>query len=239
MSTPLAKYQSTTAFSTLDACQAVDTQCKCPTLRTCWMYNTTTSPCCVQGNPKDPLFAGFNTPLLITKDQNTCVNQATKCAKWRFNGKDVPCCIQRSQEQWNARGYSSSGVQVFDTKAECDAAASTSCTFSALLHPPTTLNDYYGTILENQYTTGCEALRAPTNGIWWGSNPTSCSSDASPVDCGFGNCGYNYCNAWVPNNPFFFTQQVRCLPSSETCCNPSQKQVFSNQGTQNATAKCE
>ena len=221
------------------ACQQADAQCACPTLRTCWMYNNTNVPCCIQGNPKDPQFVGdpSRTPVLITQDQNACITAAKDCSRWQFNKSDVPCCIQRSYNQWSTAQYDPP-LQTFDNKADCDAAAASAntCNLGALLAVNNS-KDYYGLILESQYVSGCSALN--NQGGW--ASSTNCASDASPNDCYSGNCGVNYCGPWSASTlPYVYTQAVRCLPPAEQCpaCPSGQQWVVSNPGTKNVTSGC-
>jgi hypothetical protein len=231
---PLSSNKSN-VYPSLQDCQQADALCTCPTLNTCWMYNSSNVPCCIQGNPTNTVFAN-DKPALVTKDQNACVAAAVNCSTWRFNTVDVPCCVQRTPAQWTSSGYSTSGLQSFETKAECDAAA-TGCNLQSLLLPPTGALDYYGLIMESRYTSGCEPLR--TAGVWGTS--LSCSSDPSPTDCYSGNCGINYCAPWIVKGgaPYQFTQQVRCLPLEEQCCTGSAKQVVTNAGLPNVSSSCQ
>ncbi len=227
-------------YPSLDACQETDTQCNCPTLRTCWMYNDTNVPCCVQGNPSDAIFEN-NTAKLITKDQNACNAAAKGCSSWSFNTQDVPCCVQRSMNQWSSAGYSTTGLQTFGSKADCQAAANLAgtCSMNSILHPPTNLKDYYGLILESQYTSGCEPLR--TAGLWGNSSNVNngCTQDPSPSACLSGNCDNNYCGPWMATiNPYEFSQAVRCLPLAENCCTGSQSQVITDNGKPTVSATC-
>ena len=218
-------------FSSLEACQLTDQNCACPTLNTCWMYNNSNVLCCIQGNPTNPVFAN-DKPAFITKDENACIAAAVNCSNWRFNTVDVPCCIQRSTSQWNTAGYSLTGLQSFNTKAECDAAAQ--CSFNTLLKPPPNVNNYYNLILESQFTSGCEPLR--TNGVW--GNSTTCDSDPNPTACLAGNCSQNYCSPWTSASPYLFTQNVKCLASPE-CCPVGKSPVITNPGQPNVTWSCQ
>jgi hypothetical protein len=225
-------------FQSLQACQAADAVCACPTNNSCWMFNNTNVPCCIQGNPTDPRFAVAK-PVVVTQDYNTCQAQAVNCSQWRFNTVDVPCCIQRSPAQWLQSNYSNTGLQSFNTKADCDAAAATAgtCNFQNLLTPPSNVGNYYDVILESKFTSGCNMLR--TAGPWGSSS--SCDSDPDPMACYAGNCTKNYCAPWqAGSNAFTFNQQVRCLPSETTCCTSSgKKQVITNPGQPNVTSTCQ
>jgi hypothetical protein len=225
-------------YPSLQACQLVDTKCTCPTLRTCWMYNTSNVPCCIQGNPADSQFS--NNAAIVFKDPNLCQNAANDCSQWRFNTNgDVPCCIQRSTTQWTNAGYSTIGLQKFDNQQDCVQKAASTCNFSALLSPPTSLKDYYGLILESKFTSGCDSLRNAGLGPW-GSSTSSCPNDPSPHDCYAGNCGVNYCTSWSSDSPYSFNQVVRCLPPAEQCSCPSGKTwQVSNPGQSNVTSQCQ
>ena len=235
LTVPLAQY-NTNIFPDEVTCKAADTQCTCPTLRTCWMYNKTNVPCCVQGNPKDPQFK--NDAAIIFQSSSACYNAARDCSQWRYNDDDVPCCVQRSMNEWAAAGYSPA-VQSFESKSDCDNVTS-KCTLQTLLQPPTDLKDYYGLVLENRYTQGCEQLR--TRGPWGSSSPVaSCSGDASLTDCYSGNCGVNYCSSWLSgSSPYVFNQTVRCLPPAAACasCPSGQQWTVCNQGQPNVTSGC-
>lgn len=241
-------------YSSLTACQTVDTKCICPTNNLCWMFNGSTVPCCIQGNPSDPRFAppnSPNSPLIITQSQQECVNKALDCAQWRFNTVDVPCCVQRTPQQWSNAGYSTTGLQLFDSKSDCDAAAAKAgtgtCTFQNLVTPLTTSADYYGLILENQYTgTTCEPLRTAK---YWGSRHDypnlieSCAADVNRIACLSANCLVNNCSLWQQGNntsPYVFTQNVRCLPPAEQCppCPSGQTLTPVNPGQPTVTLQC-
>ena len=227
-------------YSSLQLCQQVgDPKCSCPTNNQCWMYNTTTVPCCIQGNPS---WSNFQyDPAIVFLDKTSCVNAATKCSRWSFRSPDIPCCVQRSHDQWSDAGYSTNNLQSFDSQADCQAAASQAgtCTFQALLNPPTNLQDYYGLILESQYTSGCEPLRTAGN---WGNSSSwnnGCAQDPNPTACYSGNCDNNYCGAWYAptQTSYQFNQNVRCLPPREMCCG-SGEQVVTNSGKPSVSASC-
>ena len=227
-------------YSSLQLCQQVgDPKCSCPTNNQCWMYNTTTVPCCIQGNPS---WSSFQyDPAIVFLDKTSCVNAATKCSRWSFRSPDIPCCVQRSHDQWSDAGYSTDNLQLFDSQADCQAAASQAgtCTFQALLSPPTNLQDYYGLILESQYTSGCEPLRTAGN---WGNSSSwnnGCAKDPNPTACYSGNCDNNYCGAWYAptQTSYQFNQNVRCLPPRDMCCG-SGEQVVTNSGKPSVSASC-
>lgn len=225
-------------FPSLESCQQVDSSCNCPTLNTCWMYNNLNVPCCIQGNPTNPVFA-INKPVLVTKSQNDCVTAAVNCSQWRFNTEDVPCCVQRSMSEWSTLGFSTTGLQSFNDQASCNTAArQANCNFKALLTPPSnssSTSPYYGLILESQYTANCDFLRHRA----WGTS-ADCSTDPNPTACLTGNCTQNYCSTWLPSvsNSYLFTQDVRCLPSSQ-CCSEGKKQVITDPGQPDVKASCQ
>lgn len=220
-------------FSSQLLCQQDDKTCVCPANKLCWMYNAT-NPCCVQGNPLDPPFSASSPPLYTTQSQTECESQAINCSQWRFNTVDVPCCIQRSPLQWSTAGYSNVGLQMFNTKTACDAAAASQCNFQTLLNAPVNVNDYYGLILESKFTEGCETLRAAGT---YGSS-ANCDLDANKLACQYGNCTQNYCGPWAPSstNPYAFNQDVLCLPSPEQC--GADKLCVSNPGQPTVSSSC-
>jgi hypothetical protein len=237
-------------YDNMDDCEAVDTVCHCPTLQTCWMFNDTIFPCCVQTNPTDPRFTAASPPIIVTKDKVACDTAANEqnCPTWRFNTVDVPCCIQRSSAQWNNENYDTSTMLSYADKKTCDeAAALKNCSYRGLFVPyaNAATTNYYGAILENRFTSGCESLRS--NGIWASSStpiPDStlspCTNDQSPYDCYSGNCGVNYCAPWSSyvDKPFNFQQNVTCLPLEKTCCSSTETMSVTNAGLPSVSAKC-
>lgn len=235
-----AQAQSTLSpFLSLQACQAADAVCSCPFNTQCWMFNNSNVPCCIQGNPLDTAFT-LSKPVLITQDKAQCEAQAVNCSQWRFNTVDVPCCVQRSPAQWLQANYSNTGLQSFNTKSDCDAAAAAAgtCTFQSLLTPSTQNKDYYKLILESQYTSGCDLLRTA---LPWGDS-FDCTDDPNPPACYAANCNQNYCERpWMAStsNPYMFTQQVRCLPTATQCCPVGKTRVINNPQQSNVFSSCE
>jgi len=233
-----AKQPNYNNYATMAACQAADAVCTCPFNDQCWMFNNTRTQCCYQGNPTDPIFA-FDKPVLITQNKSECEAQAVNCNSWRFNTQDVPCCIQRTPAQWLQAGYSNTGLQSFNTKADCDAAAATAgtCNFQSLLNPSTQNKDYYKLILESKYTSGCDLLRT---GPYWG-NALDCTDDPNPEACYAANCNQNYCTPWIAStsNPYMFTEQVRCLPTATQCCAVGTTRIINNHGESNVFSSCQ
>ena len=241
LTVPLSQVSNSSGgYTSLSVCQQADTKCACPTLTTCWMYNKSNVPCCIQGNPSDSRFA--NDPAIVFQAPSDCISAAKDCSRWSFNTVDVPCCIQRSANQWSSAGYSMAGYESYDTLDACTAASNQAgtCTFQSLLSYPTNLRDYYKLFLESQYTSGCDQLR--TAQPW--ASAASCASLTNPLEqqyCYSGNCGVNHCGLWNPvgtsSNPtYVFSQNVRCLPPAEQCacpgntpgvvCNPGQPGAF-------------
>ena len=257
LSAPLPEY----AYSSREECEAADATCLCYLNSSCWMYNDTNVPCCIQSTYYNPLTdLKRPTSSQIFKDKVTCDLAALNCAKWHFNTVDVPCCIQRTLPQWTTEGYSETGHVIHDNLDDCNKDAQNNyCNFKGLFTRPvvtppstitttpttttTTTNDYYRSFLENNFTSGCESLRG--HGIWGGSSTpktkASCDSDPSPNDCYSGNCNVNYCAPWVAfeNNPFKFQQDVTCVGLGSLCCKNEETLVVTNGGLPTVAAFCQ
>jgi hypothetical protein len=232
-----------TNYSSLEACQQVDTVCTCPSNTTCWLYNGVNVPCCIQANPSDDRFKVnkiLNTK--ITQSPTDCQAEATTCVNWRFNTKDVPCCIQRSTDQWNTMGYDLATTQQYSTEELC-RTANTNCTFYTLLHPAKLkTTDFNNLIFESKFTSGCETLRDANVSNPFGSS-LDCTKDVNKTECISGNCGKNFCDAWSPSsvtpvNAYSFTQNVNCLPESSVCTGNKTLNV-TNAGKWNVSSICQ